>query len=124
MKINPDLITSEYNVVDNGNEVKTGIKYNGKDVYLKRYFFDNIRTANTTYSKDLGLTLSSITVYKIEGVAYSNSSNWFNIPMGDYNNATTWTLKYQLTNSNNKIELTVANSNFTNAYINIYYIYN
>lgn len=124
MKINPDLITSEYNVVDNGSEVKTGIKYNGKDVYLKRYFFENIRTANTTYSKDLGLTLSSITVYKIEGVAYSSSSNWFNIPMGDYNNTTTWTLKYQLTNSNNKIELTVANQNFKSAYINVYYIYN
>ena len=104
-----------------GSAVKTGRVIDGYEEYVKRISMTSIGSVGT-HTKNLGFTLSDVLIIKIDGVAISNSNNWFALPMGDYNNATTWSIRYQLTNSTNTIDVTTANSNYTSAYFDIYYI--
>lgn len=115
-------LLGRYNLVTDGPEVKTGRTIDGKDEYTKRYSFTNINAAGT-YAKSLGLTLNSINITDIHGEAFSNSSNWFSIPMGDVNNVTTWTMRFELTNSSNSVTLITINGNFSKAFITICYTY-
>ena len=104
-----------------GAATLTGRKIDGKDEYVKRISMTSIGSAGT-HTENLGFTLSNVLITKIDGVVISNSSNWFALPMGDFNNATTWAIRYQLTDSTNTIDVTTANSNYTSAYFDIYYI--
>ena len=62
-------------------------------------------------------------ITKIDGIAISNSNNYFSLPMGDFNASVSWALRFQLTDSTNTIDVITENSNFANAWFNIYYIY-
>ena len=110
-----------YDLETDGAATLTGRKIDGKDEYVKRISMTSIGSAGT-YTENLGFTLSDVLITKIDGVAISNSSNWFALPMGDYNSTTTWAIRYQLTNSTNTIDVTTATANFTSAYFEIYYI--
>lgn len=55
-------------------------------------------------------------------MAYSNSYNWFPISMGDFNNATSYAGRYSLSATNDVLQLVTANGNFSEAYIEIYYV--
>lgn len=115
------LDTFEYNLVSNGSAVKTGRQIDGKDEYVKRYHFTSINSANT-FTKSLEFTLSSVIITKSYGMVYSNSYNWFPISMGDFNNETNYAVRYNLAATNNVLQLVTANGNFSEAYIEIYYI--
>ena len=112
---------NSYDLVTDGTATLTGRKIDGKDEYVKRISMTSIGSAGT-HTENLGFTLSDVLIIKIDGVAISNSSNWFALPMGDYNNTTNWAIRYQLTDSTNTIDVTTANANFTSAYFEIYYI--
>lgn len=118
------LDTLAFNVTDNGSEVKTGFKYNNKDVYIKRYYWSSPPN-NTTSQLSLGFSLSATTIFKIEGFAISNSGNFFPLISGDVNNDTNGTVQVLLIN-NDTIQLRTYNGNFQTgkAYANVYYIYN
>lgn len=110
-----------YDLETDGAATLTGRKIDGKDEYVKRISMTSIRSAGT-HTENLGFTLSDVLITKIDGVVISNSSNWFALPMGDYNSTNTWAIRYQLTDSTNTIDVTTANANFTSAYFEIYYI--
>ena len=110
-----------YDLETDGAATLTGRKIDGKDEYVKRISMTSIGSAGT-HTENLGFTLSDVLIIKIDGVVISNSSNWFALPMGDYNSTTTWAIRYQLTNSTNTIDVTTATANFTSAYFEIYYI--
>lgn len=115
------LDTFEYNLVSNGSAVKTGRQVEGKDEYVKRYHFTSINSTNT-FTKNLGFILSSVIITKSYGMAYSNSHNWFPISMGDFNNVTNYAVRYSLYATDDVLQLITANGNFSEAYIEIYYI--
>lgn len=110
-----------YDLETDGAATLTGRKIDGKDEYVKRISMTSIGSVGT-HTENLGFTLSDVLITKIDGVAISNSSNWFALPMGDYNSTNTWTIRYQLTDSTNTIDVTTANANYTSAYFDIYYI--
>lgn len=110
-----------YDLETDGAATLTGRKIDGKDEYVKRISMTSIGSVGT-HTENLGFTLSDVLITKIDGVAISNSSNWFALPMGDYNSTNTWTIRYQLTDSTNTIDVTTATANFTSAYFEIYYI--
>lgn len=113
----------KYDVEDDGYEIMTGITYFSKPVYLRRYTFSSLNSEGT-FSKNLGFTLSDVTIYEMNGVALSNSANWFPFPMGDWGNSQNFGIRYYLADSNSTIQVITANANFSKAYINVYYIYN
>ena len=115
--INQAMVTTD------ANEVATGRKIDDQDEYVKRYSFDSINSVGT-YTADLGFTLADVTITKIDGVAYSNSNNWFPITIGDFNNQTTYAINVWARNSDNKLVLKTANQNFRKAFIEVSYILN
>ena len=115
--INQAMVTTD------ANEVATGRKIDDQDEYVKRYSFDSINSAGT-YTADLGFTLADVTITKIDGVAYSSNNNWFPITIGDFNNQITYAINVWARNSDNKLVLETANSNFRKAFIEVSYILN
>lgn len=111
----------EYDLTTDGDAVKTGRQIDGKDEYVKRFHFTGINSVST-FSKNLGFTLSDVMITQTYGTAYSNSYNWFPIPMGDFLGGNNYAVRYSLIATNNVLQLNTANTNFTDAYINIYYI--
>ena len=111
-----------YDLETDGAEELTGRKIDGQDEYVKRISFSSIDSVGT-FSENLGFTLSDVLITKIDGIAISNSNNYFSLPMGDFNASVSWALRFQLTDSTNTIDVITENSNFANAWFNIYYIY-
>lgn len=111
-----------YDLETDGAEALTGRKIDNKDEYVKRISMPSIGSAGT-HTESLGITLSDVLITKIDGIAISASNNYFSIPMGDFGNSTNWAIRYQLTDSTNSIDVVTENSNFQEAYFNIYYIY-
>ena len=114
------LADQRSNLTTGGSAIKAGYQIDGKDVYVKRLHFSNIRGTNT-YNVASGLTVNNIQVIKMEGIALSNSNNYQPIPMGDYSNAITYTIRLMLL-ANNNLLLQTATENWSKAWVNIYYI--
>lgn len=114
---------NSYDLETDGAEVKTGRTIDSKDEYVKRYSIDNIGTAGV-YTKSLGFTLSDVTITKLDGVAYSNSNNWFPISIGDFGGSTNYANLVFLRDSDDSIILQTATPNFQIAHIEIRYFYN
>lgn len=115
-------IANQYNLITDGNAVKTGRQIDGKDEYVKRFHFTGINSVSA-FTKSLGFTLSDVMITQTYGTAYSNSYNWFPIPMGDFLGGNNYAVRYNLIATNNVLQLNTANTNFSEADINIYYIY-
>lgn len=111
-----------YDLETDGAATLTGRKIDGQDEYVKRISFSSIDSVGT-FSENLGFTLSDVLITKIDGIAISNINNYFSLPMGDFNASVSLALRFQLTDSTNTIDVITENSNFANAWFNIYYIY-
>lgn len=109
-----------YNLVTDGNAVKTGRKIDGKDEYIKRFSFKGLNQLPKTYNKSLGFNLSNAIITGFEGASKSNSNNWFYFT--DSNSTVSWGLYFVLYETNNIISLTTLNQNMLEAYVNIKYI--
>ena len=116
-----DSIANQYNLISDSDAVKTGRQIDGKDEYVKRFHFTGINSV-AAFTKSLGFTLSDVIITESSGMAYSNSYNWFPIPMGDFSTTSNYAMRYSLISTNDILQLNTANANFTEAYINIYYI--
>jgi hypothetical protein len=110
-----------YNLITDGDAVKTGRQIDGKDEWVKRFSFTT--SGGSAYSKSLGFTLSDVTITKIEGTELSNTNNWWDANIGDTQDTNTYAQNVRLMASDNTIKLS-SNANFKNTYINVYYIYN
>lgn len=115
------LADQRSNLTTGGSAIKAGYQIDGKDVYVKRLYFSNI-AANNVFSVASGLTVSKIQVIKMEGIALSSSNNYEPLPMGDWDNTTTYNVRLMLFNNDNTLKLYTANANFSKAWVNIYYI--
>lgn len=115
-------IANQYNLISDSDAVKTGRQIDGKDEYVKRFHFTEINSVST-FSKNLGFTLNDVIITSYDAWAYTNSSNWMPMPMGDFSNATGYAIRFGLIDTSNTLQLNTINTNFSNAYINIYYIY-
>ena len=126
MKINEKLIpglknkVDIYNIITNGEPVKTGRKVDGKDEYIQRFSFTGLNATPQIYSKTLGFILNNSIITGFEGASKSNTNNWFYFT--DSNSTAAWGLYFTLNSSDNTIKLTTLNSNMSEAYINIKYI--
>jgi hypothetical protein len=121
--INGNITTSlanQYNLVTDGNAVKTGRQIDGKDEWVKRFSFTT--TGNQDYTKPLGFTLSDVIVTEIKGTELSTANNWIDVSIGDFNNLTSQAQNIKLVNSNNTISLT-SNNNCKLTIVNVYFIY-
>lgn len=112
--------TFEYNLVTDGDAVKTGRQIDGKDEWVKRFSFTT--TGNQDYTKPLGFTLSDVIVTEIKGTELSTANNWIDVSIGDFNNSTAQSQNIKLVNSNNTIFLT-SNNNCKLTIVNVYFIY-
>lgn len=121
--LNGNITTSlanQYNLVTDGNAVKTGRQIDGKDEWVKRFSFTT--TGSQDYTKPLGFTLSDVIVTEIKGTELSTANNWIDVSIGDFNNLTSQAQNIKLVNSNNTISLT-SNNNCKLTIVNVYYIY-
>ena len=115
-----DITTLKQNIITDGSAVKTGRIIDGKDEYVKRFSFTT--SGSTTYTKSLGFTLADVIITGIEATEISNTGNWWNANIGDYDNNSTFAQNINLVNNDNTIKLE-SNANFKNTYVNVYYIY-
>lgn len=113
--------TLSYNVVTNGDAVKTGRKIDGKDEYVKRF---KINISNRQGTAPLGFILSNVTIVEMKGIIYSDSNNVFNLDTNNFGLGGSANCMTLLSGSN---MLNVkCNSDYfnTNAVVMIYYINN
>lgn len=83
MKINSNLITSEYNLITDGSAVKTGRKIDGKDEYIKRITCSNLGANGVTKQYASGIDVPNSIITKFDVFAVSNTNNWFPLPNYD-----------------------------------------
>lgn len=120
----------KYNLVTNGEAVKTGRMVDGKDEYVKRYKFDinSISGQQSTRAQgaaSLGFVLTSVTVVEMKAYIVSNTNNVFSVDTNNYNLGDSGK-NYILLNANeNKVTVNCNSENFNNhAVVDIYYINN
>lgn len=121
--INNTLSTKQniLNYNTDGQAVKTGNIIDEKEEYIKRYSFKRTQNSDQTISKNLGFILNNVIITKMDGTAFSNSKNWFNVSLGDYRNLSTYANKISLDNDSNKITVEI-NGNFDTLYVDVCYI--
>lgn len=116
-----------YNLVTNGDAVKTGRLIDGKEEYVKRYQMPinsvsgevNTRAQG---SAPLGLNLSAITVTEMNGYVISNTNNVFSLDTSNFNAGNNYTyISYE----SNEVRVLCNSENYNNtAIINVYFTYN
>ena len=121
----PDGYELVENIISDGSAVKTGRYIDGKEEYVKRFYWSSVPDTSTS-SKSLGFALSSVTITNVEGIITSNSANVFPIPFGNIDGGNTYAVRLWLSASDNKINLQTYNANFRSgkAFANVYYIEN
>lgn len=121
-----ELNKIRYNLTTDGEAVKTGRKVDGKDEYAKR--FSVVLTSVDTFTKDLGFSLSDVTIISTDGMGYaSNTGSWY--PLQERHDTYAGILDsadacYWLTGSNNKLNVKTYNTNLNKVNVNIYFTYN
>lgn len=110
-----------YNLITNGDAVKTGKKVDGKVEYVKRYKITGINSAGD-YEVPLGFTLSDVIVTDIRGTTYSTSNNYFTINSG-VSTAMTYDYIIFCDNRTNGVKIRTYNANFSEATVDVYYTY-
>ena len=113
-------IENQYNLVTDGNAVKTGRQIDGKDEWVKRFSFTT--SGGNTYTKSLGFVLNDVIITKLEGTELSNTNNWWDANIGDTQGSSSYAQNVRLMHDDSTIVLT-SNGNFSATYINVYYIY-
>lgn len=108
-------------ITTDGTSVKTGRIIDNKTEYIKRFSFKRTSSGSQIVSKSLGFILNNVIITKIDGTAFSDSSNWFDANLGDYLQNTAFANKIQLLNSSDTIEVEI-NANFDTVYVDICYI--
>lgn len=127
MKINEKLIpglkdkVDRYNIITNGEPVKTGRKIDGKDEYVKSFSFER-NSGTSDISKPLGFVLSEVFITKIEGTELSNTNNWWNVNLGT-EGAGNYNYSQNLRLMNNNTIVLSPNINFQKTYVEVYYYY-
>jgi len=109
--VKEDLSVFQYDLITNGPEVKTGRKIDGKDVYAKRFYFQNIDNLTTIYH--------GLTNFEIVGRdCVENNNNVFHFP--DFSTSGYFTIDVSAT------QITIyQNLGITGTMtITLYYIYN
>lgn len=116
-----------YNLVTNGDAVKTGRLIDGKEEYVKRYQMpiNSVSGEVNTRAKGsapLGLNLSAITVTEMNGYIISNTNNVFSLDTSNFNAGNNYTyISYE----SNEVRVLCNSENYNNtAIINVYFTYN
>lgn len=117
MKINPNLITSEYNLITDGSPVKTGRKIDGKDEYVVRVGCGNM--PNST-SKTVELPVNIQDILFTRQVQLFGQSNQNEYPI--MQSGISWYIGYYDNTTKLNITTTSDRSRFT-CYTEIYFIY-
>lgn len=120
-KLSDILNEINYNLITNGDAVKTGRKIDGKLEYIKRFGFTGLNATPQTYSRKLGFELSDAIIVGFEGSSKSNSNNWFYFTDTGAT-STAWGLYFALYDTDNTIRITTMNQNMSEAYINVRYL--
>lgn len=114
-------IIDNINLVTGGDAIKTGNIIDGKEEYVKRFKFTSLNVNGTnTHLTSLGFDISQHIITDIRGTFYTNVGNYFGINSG-INTQSTYDYLVNCT-SNSELKITTYNQNFSEAYINVYYI--
>lgn len=112
-----------YNVVTNGQAVKTGRKIDGKDEYVKRYQ-GTVKTisgqVNTKAQAKmpLGFNLTDVTIVEMKGYIASNTNNIFNLDTTNFNAGNNYMV---LSPTENNITVNCSSINYSNTVIVMLY---
>ena len=116
-----------YNVITNGQAVKTGRKIDGKDEYVKRYQ-GTIKTVSgqvktkAQLKMPLGFNLTDVTIVEMKSYIASNTNNIFNIDTSNFNGGNNYML---LSATENTITISCDSINYNNkAVVMLYYTIN
>lgn len=115
-----DNFGTSYNLITDGNEVKTGRMIDGKEEYVKRFSF-TIGGKQADFTKSLGFKLNEVIITNIDGAFLSNSDNTFAINSG-VSSAVAYDYVVYCASADNTLLVRTYNGNFKSATINVYYI--
>lgn len=115
MKINSNLITSEYNLITDGSPIKTGRKIDGKDEYVVKV---NAGSGPNNTNKQIQFNTSNMIITDYYVIGISNNNETIYAP-----NSATGNNYFNIFFSNNEINLSTNQdrSRFT-CYVYIFYI--
>lgn len=112
-----------YNIITNGQAVKTGRKIDGKDEYVKRYKI-NIVAGTINGNVALGFNLASVTVSEMKGYIVYNNGSIYNLDTNNYRFPNDYTYMY-LNSQESDIRIFCATpENYSYAVVEIYFVYN
>jgi hypothetical protein len=108
----------KYNLITNGNPVKTGRKIDNRDEYVKRITCQNLGGSGVSKQYYTGIDMSLHTITDIKLMGVSNSENVFPLPNNDTANSKITLL------SDGNLQIIFYNDNWSGAlaYAEIYYI--
>jgi hypothetical protein len=109
--------TTSYNLITDGNAVKTGRKVDGKDEYVKRISLDNFPGNNTEKQWPTGIDMTNVIITNLVIMVKSGSGNWYFLPNNDTANC-----RAQI-NGDGTVRVTMFQGNFNgrNGYAEIHY---
>ena len=127
--VKTEISNLKYNLVTNGDAVKTGRLVDGKEEYVKRYKanIESISSSGNTRAGatiNLGFTLSSTTIVSFEGYIVSNTDNIFSLDTNNFNGGDYGKNYIYLSSTKNTIVINCSSSNYNGyAVVNIYFTY-
>lgn len=127
--VKTEISNLKYNLVTNGDAVKTGRLVDGKEEYVKRYKanIESISSSGNTRAGatiNLGFTLSSTTIVSFEGYIVSNTDNIFSLDTNNFNGGDYGKNYIYLSSTKNTIVINCNSSNYNGyAVVNIYFTY-